>query len=150
MLWIAAAHSRQQHDPAYMTSLLFQENYSRRRCRQADFTADLLLLASKSTQTSMCSDTHRQTHTFTPRCQIDYRFSVNNPFMVPTAAATATRSRLCVCVILYQSEGFSTPEWRQETFLLPHSNKLVCSLQEPLDVSLVFRFNIKDTVFCIS
>lgn len=96
MLWIRAAHSRQQHATAYMTSLLFKENYSRRRCRQSDFTdfiAGLRLLAT--TQTA-CAQPH--THTYTSACQIDYRFSVSNPFTVPKAAAATTRSRRVVCV----------------------------------------------------
>lgn len=115
----------------------FRENYSRRSSRQSDFTdfiaglLSLLLLVVDTTQTSLC--TVSLTHTYAPGCQIDYRFSVSNPSSVLTAVATTTSSRLCVSVSVW---GFSTPEWRQETFMLPCSSKSVCSSQQLHDYSL--------------
>lgn len=114
--------------------LTWHHCYLRKITVEGDADSLILLVSLLAYCCWLPSIPHRPTcahiHTHTPTPQIDYRSSVSNIFTIPAAAAVATRSRQFVCVCL-SVWGFSTPEWRQETFLLPHSNKWVCSLGAP-------------------
>lgn len=56
---------------------------------------------------------------------------------------------MCVpfCVFLYKSEGFSSPERRQEMFLLPHGNKFRPIVYRSPWTSVWSSHTISKTVF---
>lgn len=89
------------------------------------------------------------THTYTSGCQIDYRFSVSNPFTVPTAAAAAARSRLTVCLFLYQSEAFQHLSGHRRRFCCHTAVNWSLVYRSPYTAVGSSRANINRHWFCV-